>query len=99
MPEVVFVRGVVAMPGDHVQRRVRDLRPPERSAPFDEQLTRGIAVLVGRRGREEVAGIGETIGADRAALGKRERATVILADIAARGTIWQFDAELHPTRD
>ncbi len=54
------------------------------AAPFDDQRVRRIDILVGRHRRKEVARVGEAIGADRPAVRQRERAAVILADIAAR---------------
>src|SRR3712207_8079654 len=42
-PEVVFVGGVVAVPGHHVERRGRDRRRPQRAAPLHVELRRRLA--------------------------------------------------------
>ena len=72
---------------------------PERAAPLHEQPRRRVAVLVGRDRRQEVARVGQAVGADRAALGQRERAAVVLAEIAARRAVRQLDAKLDAARD
>ena len=84
-PQIVFVRRVIAVPGHHVDRRMRQLGLEQRAAPFHEQFGRRVLVFVGRDRGEEIARIGKAIGADRAALRQREGAAVILAEIAARG--------------
>ncbi len=73
--------------------------PEQRAAPFHVELGRRVLVLVGRDRRQEVARIGEAVGADRPALRQRERAAVILAEIAARRAVGNLDAELDAARD
>src|SRR4029079_6435594 len=41
----------------------------------------------------------KTVCPDRAALGQRERTAVVLAHIAARGSLYQLDPKLDPARD
>ena len=83
-PQVILVRRIIAVPANHVDRRVRQLRPVERSAPFHEQLGRSFFVLVRRDWSKEVARIRQAVRADGAAFGKREGAPVIFAQVAAR---------------
>ena len=97
--QIVFVRRVIAVPGHHVDRRMRQRRLEQRAAPFHVELGRRVLVLIGRDRREEVARIGEAIGADRPALRQREGAAVILAEIAARRAGRNLDAEFHAARD
>ena len=78
---------------------MRHLRPPQRSPPFDGEAYRLIVIFIRRHGREKIAGIGEAIGADRATLGQREGATIILAHVAARGSIGQLDPKRNAARD
>ena len=97
--QIVFVGRVIAVPGHHVDRRMRQRGLEQRTAPFHEQFGRRVLVLIGRDRGEEVARIGEAIGADRAALRQREGAAVIFAEIAARRAAGEFDAELDAARD
>jgi len=57
------------------------------------------AVLVGGDGGEEVAGVGEAVGADGAALRQGEGAAVVLADVAAGGAGGKLGAELDAAGD
>src|SRR5690348_13409014 len=76
-----------------------DLRPPERAAPFHVKLRGRVAILIGRNRRQEVARVGQAVGADRAALGQGQRAAVVLAEIAPRRAAPQLHAELYAARD
>ena len=97
--QIVFVGRVIAVPRHHVDRRMRQRGLEQRAAPFHVEFGRRVLVLIGRDRREEVARIGEAIGADRPALRQREGAAVILAEIAARGAVRNLDAEFHAARD
>ena len=87
-PEIIFVGRVIAVPGDHVERRMADLGFMERAAPFDEQRVQGVSFssYAGDR-RLEVARIGEAVGADRPAIRHGELGAIVFADIAARRPI------------
>ena len=85
--QIVFVGRVVAVPGDDIERRVIDLASPRAAAPFHEHPGGRVAVLVGGDRRQEIARVGEAVRADGAALGQRERAAIILAEIAARRAV------------
>ena len=98
-PQIVFVRRVVAVPCHHVDRGMRQSGREQRAAPFHEQFGRRVLVLIGCDGGEEVARIGEAIGADRTALRQREGAAVILAHVSTRGPAGDLDAEFHAARD
>src|SRR5208337_521285 len=93
--QVIFVRRVVSMPGDHVERRVIERAVEEAAAPFERQDASRFLVLEGGDGRREIARVGEAVGADRAAVRQGEGRAVILAQIAARGPRDQRDLELH----
>ena len=69
------------------------------AAPFDEHRARPLDVFEGRNGGQEVARICQAIGADRAAIGQRERPAVVLTDIGARRTVQRLGAELHAARE
>ncbi len=60
---------------------------------------RRVPVLIGRDGGEEVARVGQAVGADRATLGQCEGAAVILAEIAAGRAAAQLHPQLHAARD
>ena len=74
-------------------------RRPHRAAPLHEHPRGGVALLVRRDRRKEVARVREAVGADRPALGQGEGAAVVLAEIAACRSVDQLDAELHAARD
>src|SRR3954469_2597939 len=97
--QVVFIRVVVTVPRHHIERRMRQRGLEQFTAPFDEQRVGGVLVLVRRNRREEIAWIGETIGADRPAIRQGEAATVIFADIGARRAVDQSDTEDHAARN
>ena len=58
-----------------------------------------VDVLVRGDRRQEVARIGQAVGADRAEVGQAEAGAVVLADVAARRAVRQLDAEAHAARD
>ena len=96
--QIVFVGGVVAVPGDDVERRMADLGDMELAAPFHEHPARRFLLLIGRGRSLEIAGIGEAVRADRSALRQREFGPVVLADIAGGGTLNRIDLEFHAAR-
>ena len=97
--QIVLVGRVVAVPGDDIERRVRELGDPERPAPLDVHARGRVAVLVGGHGRQEIALVRHAVGADRPALRQGEGAAVVLAQVAARGAAQELDPELHAARD
>src|SRR6478736_2363892 len=62
--QVVFVGGVVSVPGDDVQRGVVQLGDPHRAAPLDVHLGGGVDLLVGGDRGQEVPRVGQAVGAD-----------------------------------
>src|ERR1700704_6881923 len=100
LPQGVFVGRVVAVPSDHVERRVIQLRDVEFPAPFHSDAARdAVTVLIGSDRRQEVAPVRETIRADRPALGTGELCAVILADITASRSVEDKHLELDATRN
>ena len=97
--EIVFVRHVIAMPGDDIERRVIDGRAPQPAAEFGHQLEVSLAVLERRHGRQKIARIGEPVGADRPQLGQPQRRPVVLADVAARRGVEELHLEACAARD
>ena len=81
--EVVLVRHVVAVPGDHVERRMRELGRPQPAHELRDDLALALVLERGHR-REEVARLREALRADRPELGQAERRAVVLAKVAAR---------------
>src|SRR5882724_9812979 len=97
--EVVFVGSVIAVPSDDVERRVPDVRGPQRPSPFHVKSGRRVLILVRGDRRQEIALIGETIGSDRPALREGERSAVVLAHVAASRPARELDPDLHPARN
>ena len=72
---------------------MRDLGAMQLAAPFDGECERSLRVLEGGDGCQEIAPVGEAIGADRPAVGQRECAAVVFADVGARRTVDELNAE------
>ena len=82
--EIVFAGGVVAVPGDDVERRVVEVGGPEVAQELGDDLEGAVvAVVVGGVRSEEVAGVGEAVGADRAELRQAEAGAVVFEEVAA----------------
>ena len=77
--QVVFVRRVVAVPGDHVQRRMIDAAPSTVPAEFRHQLEVPVAILVRGDRREEIARIRQPVRADRPEIREPQRRAEVLA--------------------
>ncbi|MNS21475.1 hypothetical protein D3C72_532390 [compost metagenome] len=97
--QVVLVRHVVAVPGDHVQWRVLQFAGPMFAQELLHQLHRAIGLFVVRHRGEEVARVGQAVAANRAQVRDAQRRAVVFGDVAAGLAVEQFDAELHATRD
>ncbi|MNM31228.1 hypothetical protein D3C81_418000 [compost metagenome] len=95
--QVIFVRHVVAVPGDHVQWRMVELAAPQFTEEFLHQLHRAIDFFVMGHRREEVARVGQAVAADRPQVRDAQRRTVVLGQIAAGLGIEQFDTKLQAT--
>ena len=68
--EVVLVWVIVAMPGNHVQRRTRHGCRPHVAGKLGNDLGGAWMFFEPRDGRQEIARIGEPVGANRAQLGE-----------------------------
>ena len=82
--QIVFVRRVIAVPRDHVERRMTDVRAPQIAVHLRDQFERALAVFVRGVRREEIARIGKAVRADRSEFGQTQQRAEVLADIAAR---------------
>ena len=76
-----------------------DVRAPQVALELGDQFELAFHVLVGRHRRLEIAWIGQAVGADGPQVRQAQRCTEVLADIAARLAIGQFDQEAHTARD
>ncbi|CUI67301.1 Uncharacterised protein [Achromobacter xylosoxidans] len=97
--QVVLVRRVRAVPGDHVQRRMADRGAPEAAGELGDQFEVAFHVFVPGHRRLEVAGIGQAVRADRAQFGQAQRGAEVLQHVAARAVVQQLHAEAHAARD
>ena len=98
--EVVFAGGIVAVPGDDVEGGVVEVGGPEVSEEFGDDLEGAVvAVIVGGVRGEEVAGVGEAVGADGAELGEAKGLAVVFEEVAAGLGVEQLDAELDAAGD
>src|SRR3546814_13146300 len=98
LSEVILVGHVVAVPGDHVERRLAELADMKAAAPLHGEARRLLPVLEGGNRRQEVARVGEAVRADRAALRQGQRRRVVLAAEAPRGPFYRPGADLTPPR-
>lgn len=105
--EVVLVRVVVALPGDHVKRRVGLRRLEERVVELDRHEVL-VWALVGRRakvlaeagnGSQEVSRVGEAVGTDGTKLWKTEVAFVQLQGVSAGWARGEADVVLDAAGD
>ena len=80
-----------AASGDRSQLHIA---PPHFTNSRDSLVT----LLVSRDRGQEVASICEAVRSDGTALRQRERAAIVLAQVAARRLARQFDAQLHAAR-
>ncbi len=96
--QIIFVGRVVAVPRNNVERRMAKFGDMELAAPFDDQPARRLLLLEPCDRRLEVARIGKAVRADRSAVGHGELGAVILADVAPRRLVDQFDLEHQAAR-
>ena len=96
---VVLVGRVVAVPGHDVDGGVVDAGGPELAEELGDDFEVAFAVFKGGDGVEEVAGVGEAVGADGAEVGEAEGLAVVFADVAAGGLVEEIDVELDAARD
>ena len=74
-----------------------DLRGPQRTLEFRDELEVTFDVLVGCHGSQEIARIGQPIRADRPEFGQPQQGAEVFADVTPRRTVRQVDAETHTT--
>ncbi len=96
--QVVFVRRVIAVPRDDIERRMIDRRRPQLAAELCHQLTAGLTILVARDRGEEIARIGETVRTDRPEIRQAQRRPEILADVTSSSRVDELDAKSHAAR-
>ncbi len=87
------------MPGNDVDWRVIDLGQPQVAEETRDQLALRFPIFEGGNRSQEVARVGEAIGADRAQVGQAEDIAEVLADVATRRRIGKLDAEAQSARD
>src|SRR6185503_19212748 len=97
--QIVFVRRIVTMPCDDIERRVIDERRPQASEEFCRDVKLSVPILEGCDRCFEIARIGQAIGSYRAKFGKAKRKAIVLADVSACLILNEHDAELDPSRD
>jgi hypothetical protein len=73
-------------------------RGPQRAERLLDQLERLVAILIPGVRRQEVARIGQAVGADRPQVRQAEQAAVIFGDIAPRRPVRQQHPEAHTAR-
>ena len=96
---VVLVGRIVAVPGNHVKRRVIDLRAPQPAQDLGDHFERAFAILVGGDRRKKVPRIGQPVGTDGAQVRQTKALAVVLADVAAGLPVGQLGAELDAARN
>jgi len=98
--EVVLAGCVVAVPGNYVERGVVEVCGPEVALKFGDDLEGGVvAIIVSGVRSEEVATVGEAVGADRAEFRESEAGAVVFEEVATGLGLKQFDTELNAAWD
>src|SRR3954453_20836418 len=87
--QIVFVRGIVSVPGDHVKRRMIQIGRPQRAAAFNKHSGRSVSILVRCHGSEEVARVREAVCSNWPAFREGESSYLVLAQIPASGALRQ----------
>ncbi|MNN22982.1 hypothetical protein D3C81_1363650 [compost metagenome] len=96
--QVIFVRHVVTVPGDHVERRMIELAGPQLAEEFLHQRGGLLQVFVGRHRGQEVPRIGQAIAANRPQVRQTQRCAMVFGDVTAGLRVEQFDAEFKAAR-
>src|SRR6185437_3713778 len=97
--QVVLAWGIVAVPGDHIERRMIEPRRPQLAAEFGDELDVSGAILVPGDWSLKVAWIGEPVRADGAEVGQAHRRAEAFADVASRLTVRELDPEAQTARN
>ena len=98
VPQVVFVRRIITMPGNHVQRGMINLGTMKLAAPFDRHAAARVAVFEPGDRSFEIARVGQAVRADRTAAGQREFCAVVFANESACLIVQQVNFENHSSR-
>ena len=85
---VVLVGRVVAMPADHVERRVIDPRGPQLALKLAQALKLAVHILKGGDRGKKITRVGQPVGANRTQVRQTEGEAIVLADITA-GRLFQ----------
>ena len=97
--QIVFVRRIVAMPADHVQRRMIDACRPKMALEFRDQFEIAFDVFVSRDRREEIAGVGQAIRPNRPEVGQPEHRAKVFANVTTRRAVRQRHRETQAARN
>src|ERR1700730_2922582 len=87
---------MVAVPSDHIQRRMSKFCGPEGPLEFLHQFRRLVGVLETRSRHKKIAGGRQSVGAERR---KPEKCAVIFTQIAAYRPAREFNTQLDTPRD
>ena len=98
LPQVVFVRRVVAVPRHDVERRMIEARRPELAAELRDQLEVAFAILIRGDRRQEVARVCESVRSDQSEVRQSQQRAAVLADVTAR-RLADLDGEFHTARN
>jgi hypothetical protein len=97
--EIVFVRCVVSVPRDDVERRVILFANKETADELGHDCKVDVlSVFISSHGIQKVTWVRETVGANRSEIGDLEVIVVHFQHIAARVTVGQIDLERDTAR-
>src|SRR5689334_18786421 len=94
--QIISVGSVVAVPRDHVERRMVRLARPQIPAKFRNDLHRSFAVYVPGDRRLEVAWIGQSVRPDRPQIGQPKLRAIILTNVPAGITVGNSTRNFSP---
>src|SRR4051794_30392828 len=93
--QIIFVRSVVAMPGDDVERGMSLVSTVELPTELGDDFGTTDAVLDPGGRRQKVTTVGETVGPDRTFVRQIETLAVSFADVAVSRFFDEGDAEMN----
>mmetsp|Transcript_14082 Transcript_14082/g.35980 ORF Transcript_14082/g.35980 Transcript_14082/m.35980 type:complete len:259 (+) Transcript_14082:199-975(+) len=93
--QIILIGGVIAMPSNHVERAGHLLALKQGALKFIVHSPRTLLVLVPCHRVEEVAVVGQAVGANRPKVRKCEMPSKYFTNVPPGFTIWKFNFEVH----
>ena len=96
--QIVFVRCEIAMPRNHIQRRMTDFCRPQIAAEFGNQFKVAFFVFIPCHRCLEITRIGQTVRTDHAQIRQFQHRAEVFADITTCFAVRQTHLKAHTAR-